>query len=177
VVVCFYALKVAIRTDLILSAEIMVITLGAASAANLATQVGVLSLVAIVITVGVYGLVAGIVKLDDAGLYLSRSAGESMWAGFKRRLGFGLVTLAPYLMRFLSVFGTLAMFMVGGGILSHDIGFIHHLSEVFVGFFVGENSGFVASVLSILFDMLIGMVAGAVVLMIVTVFGSLWSKK
>lgn len=169
-------IKGAIRTDLILSAEIIVITLGAASAASLATQVGVLSLVAIVITVGVYGLVAGIVKLDDAGLALSQSVGESPWDTMKRRLGFGLVALAPYLMRFLSVFGTLAMFMVGGGILSHDIPFVHHLSESFVALFV-ESKGVVASVLAVLFDMVIGMIAGAIVLVIVTFAGSLLSKE
>ena len=168
-------IKGAIRTDLILSAEIIVITLGAASAASLATQVGVLSLVAIVITVGVYGLVAGIVKLDDAGLYLSGSVGESAWANLKRRFGFGLVALAPYLMRFLSVFGTLAMFMVGGGILSHDVPFIHHLSESFVSWFV-EDKGLAASLLAVLFDMVVGMIAGAVILIVVTLLGGVLSK-
>ena len=169
-------IKGAIRTDLILSAEIIVITLGAASAASLATQVGVLSLVAIVITVGVYGLVAGIVKLDDAGLYLSQSAGDSGWAKSKRHFGLGLVALAPYLMRFLSVFGTLAMFMVGGGILTHDIGFLHHLSESFVGFFV-QSQGFAATMLAVLFDMIVGMIAGAIILVIVNLFTKVLSDK
>ena len=169
-------IKGAIRTDLILSAEIIVITLGAASAASLATQVGVLSLVAVVITVGVYGLVAGIVKLDDAGLSLSQSVGKSSWAAFKRRLGFALVTLAPYLMRFLSIFGTLAMFMVGGGILTHDIALLHHLGESFVSWF-GINEGILATVLAVLFDMFVGMAAGAILLVIVTLGAALLSKK
>ena len=107
-------IKGAIRTDFILSAEIIVIALGTAAAASLAMQALVLSVVAIAITVGVYGTVAGIVRMDDAGLYLQQKTSRV----FKTVGGF-LLWLAPKLMKFLSIFGTAAMFLVGGGILIH----------------------------------------------------------
>ncbi len=111
----------AIRTDFILSAEIIVITLGTASEAAFATQALVVSGIALAMTVGVYGLVAGILKLDDAGLHLAEAAGEGAWVRFKRWSGERLVAFAPKLMKTLAVVGTLAMFMVGGGILVHGI--------------------------------------------------------
>ncbi|HOB03477.1 MAG TPA: DUF808 domain-containing protein, partial [Casimicrobium huifangae] len=113
--------KGAIRTDFILSAEIIAITLGTVADKPFATQFTVLAGIAIIMTIGVYGLVAGIVKLDDAGLYLSRAQGEGGWARFKRGLGAAILRAAPYLMRLLSVAGTAAMFLVGGGILTHGI--------------------------------------------------------
>lgn len=116
-------IKGAIRTDFILSAEIIVITLGTVAGAALGQQVAVLVGIGALMTVGVYGLVAGIVKLDDLGLYLSRRGGAL--AG----LGRGLVAGAPYLMKLLSVVGTAAMFLVGGGILGHGIPAVHHLIE------------------------------------------------
>lgn len=112
----------AIRTDFILSAEIIVIALGTVASQPLSTQLAVLALVAVVMTIGVYGLVAGIVKLDDAGLALCRKP-----AAFSQLLGRGLLALAPRLMRLLALAGTVAMFMVGGGILSHGIPLVHHL--------------------------------------------------
>ena len=110
-------IKGAIRTDFILSAEIIVITLGTVAAATFVEQVGVLTSIAAIMTIGVYGLVGGIVKLDDLGLHLHRSAPS----GFKHRLGGWILRGAPYLMKFLSVAGTAAMFLVGGGILVHAI--------------------------------------------------------
>ena len=107
----------AIRTDFILSAEIIVITLGVVADASAATRIAVLALIAIVMTVGVYGLVAGIVRLDDAGRALTARDGQGA-----RALGRALLAFAPRLMKFLSVAGTAAMFMVGGGIVTHAIG-------------------------------------------------------
>lgn len=114
--------KGAIRTDFILSAEIVTIALGTVAGQPLATRIGVLSAVALTMTVGVYGLVAAIVKLDDAGLVLLQSPRAGL-----RRLGQGLLSLAPRLMRFLAVAGTVAMFLVGGGIVVHGWPWLHHL--------------------------------------------------
>jgi len=119
-------IKGAIRTDFILSAEIIVITLGTVAGRDFITQVGVLSAIAAIMTVGVYGLVAGIVKLDDAGLFLSRLPGERATRRFKRALGRGILTAAPWLMKFLAIAGTAAMFLVGGQILVHAIPVMHH---------------------------------------------------
>ncbi len=114
-------IKGAVRTDFILSAEIIVISLGTVAKQAFAVQVGVLIAIAVVMTVGVYGLVAGIVKLDDAGLYLSRREGESGLVRAKRALGRGILRVAPWLMKFLSIAGMVAMFLVGGGILAHNV--------------------------------------------------------
>lgn len=116
-------IKGAIRTDFILSAEIIVITLGTVAGATLTQQIAVLTGIGILMTAGVYGLVAGIVKIDDLGLYLSRRNGAAA------SLGRGLLAGAPWLMKGLSVVGTLAMFLVGGGILSHGVPLLHHLVE------------------------------------------------
>jgi len=122
-------IKGAIRTDFILSAEIVAITLGTVAQSNFATQFTVLSGIAILMTVGVYGLVAGIVKLDDAGLHLSRRRGGGTFAAMQRGLGAAVLRAAPWLMKGLSVAGTAAMFLVGGGILVHGIPALHHLGE------------------------------------------------
>ncbi len=123
-------IKGAIRTDFILSAEIIVIALGTVKGVPMLTQVLVVSGIALVMTIGVYGLVAGIVKLDDAGLHLIQEKASGAWAGFKRALGRGILRVAPYLMKTLSIVGTAAMFLVGGGILVHGIpmayDLIHH---------------------------------------------------
>jgi predicted DNA repair protein MutK len=115
-------IKGAIRTDFILSAEIIAITLGTVAAAQFLTQVAVLSGIALIMTVGVYGLVAGIVKLDDVGLYLSRMSGAGAASALRRGIGRAILTAAPYMMKTLSISGTAAMFMVGGGILVHGTG-------------------------------------------------------
>lgn len=119
----------AIRTDFILSAEIIVIALGATQDAGIGTQTLVVSLVALAATVGVYGLVAGIVKFDDAGLALMRRSGEAPWGRFKQKAGEGILYIAPKIMRLISVVGMAAMFLVGGGILVHGLPFLHHRVE------------------------------------------------
>lgn len=165
-------IKGAIRTDFILSAEIIVITLGTVATAGFMQQVVVLAGIAFIMTVGVYGLVAGIVKIDDAGLYLSRKSGGL------RSIGNVLLTAAPYLMKSLSVIGTAAMFMVGGGILLHGIPAahdgVHHLAEAVRG--VPPVGGLFAAVLPTLLDALAGILAGALVLAGVTLAGRLFKN-
>ena len=148
-------IKGAVRTDFILSAEIVVISLGTVATESLTRQFSVLVAISLLMTVGVYGLVAGIVKLDDAGLWLSRRAGA-----LQQALGRGLLVAAPALMKLLSVVGTAAMFLVGGGILSHGIAPLHHAIEALVAG-VGPV---LALLLPLLADALVGVVAGAVVL-------------
>jgi uncharacterized protein len=148
-------IKGAIRTDFILSAEIIVITLGTVAQSELAVRVGVLAGIAVLMTVGVYGLVAGIVKLDDFGLYLSRRPGASL-----RNLGEALLRLAPWLMRGLSVAGTAAMFLVGGGILVHGIAPLHHA----VAGAAKSMAGWLGHVVSMLLNGIAGIAAGALVL-------------
>jgi predicted DNA repair protein MutK len=122
-------IKGAVRTDFILSAEIIVISLGTVAAAPFMTRMSVLIGIALIMTMGVYGLVAGIVKLDDGGLYLSQRTGDTYAAGVMRAFGAGLLTAAPWLMKGLSVAGTAAMFLVGGGILTHGIPGAHSWIE------------------------------------------------
>ena len=157
-------IKGAIRTDFILSAEIIVITLGTVQASPFITQVSVLVSIALLMTVGVYGLVAGIVKLDDGGLYLSQRAGENSWRVFQRRAGQGILWLAPWLMKGLSVAGTIAMFLVGGGILTHGITPLHHAIEQFLA----KVGGVTATVAPLLIDAAVGLITGALVLLVVT---------
>ncbi|MCG9595983.1 DUF808 domain-containing protein [Vibrio sp. Isolate25] len=116
----------AIRTDFILSAEIIVIALGTVQGHSMLTQIMVVSLIAVLMTIGVYGLVAGIVKLDDLGFYLNRI---SKGTGFMAWIGRGLIIFAPKLMKFLTVVGTAAMFLVGGGIVVHNVPVVHHWIE------------------------------------------------
>jgi len=149
--------KGAVRTDFILSAEIIAITLGTVAGSDFMTRLLVLSGIAVVMTIGVYGLVAGIVKLDDAGLYLSRRS-----AAAARRLGALILAAAPWLMKALSVAGTAAMFMVGGGILSHGIPGLHELvRQALAGL---PAPGMVQGLLSLLADVAVGLVAGSLCL-------------
>ncbi|MGV8803399.1 MAG: DUF808 domain-containing protein [Polaromonas sp.] len=168
-------IKGAVRTDFILSAEIVAITLGTVQTSPFATQVAVLCGIAVAMTVGVYGLVAGIVKLDDGGLYLSQRAGGGVWAGFQRSFGRGILRMAPWLMKGLSVAGTVAMFLVGGGILTHGVGVLHHGIEA-AAQQAGEING-IGAVLEALTPMalnaLVGVVAGALVLLGVTLLARL----
>lgn len=162
-------IKGAIRTDMILSAEIIVLTLGIVAEQTFLTQVLVVSGIAMVMTMGVYGLVAGIVKLDDAGLHLVEREGEGIWVAFLHRLGKGLLVFAPWLMKALAVVGTVAMFMVGGGILVHGI----HILAVGIDTLVALAAPvpglgtFLAAVIPFLAPILVGMVAGALVLLLV----------
>ncbi len=156
-------IKGAIRTDFILSAEIIVITLGTVATASFSNQVMVLTGIAVIMTVGVYGLVAGIVKLDDGGLYLAQCKGSNTLAAFKRKLGFGILSFAPYMMKTLAVVGTAAMFLVGGAILTHGIPAVHHLIEHIAS---TVNNGFVQWLLPTVLNGLFGVVAGALALMV-----------
>ncbi|WP_426340545.1 DUF808 domain-containing protein [Pseudoduganella sp. S-14] len=157
--------KGAVRTDFILSAEIIVIALGTVAAASFLQQLTVLVGIAIVMTIGVYGLVGAIVKMDDAGLYLTQRAGAGVQA-----FGRFLLNAAPKLMKFLSVAGTIAMFMVGGGILTHGIPgaheVIHHAAEAAGS--VGGVGPLLAAVTPSALDTIGGVIAGAVVLAAVT---------
>ncbi|MBO9642083.1 MAG: DUF808 domain-containing protein [Pseudacidovorax sp.] len=153
-------IKGAIRTDFILSAEIIVITLGAVEGQPFLTQLTVLAAIAVLMTVGVYGLVAGIVKLDDLGLWLTRRSGA-----LARAVGRGLVGMAPWLMKALSVLGTAAMFLVGGGILVHGVPAVAHAVEGWAHQF----GGLPGTLLGLLANAAIGIVAGAVVLAVVEV--------
>lgn len=166
-------IKGAIRTDFVLSAEIIVITLGTVHDSQWATQFAVLAGVAFVMTVGVYGLVAGIVKIDDLGLYLSRLPLRGK--PWKQRLGLLILDAAPWLMKALSVLGTAAMFMVGGGILSHGLPFVHELTLAVHQNFSADATGMTSalgSIVTLSLDVLIGVAAGAAVFLLV----SLWHR-
>ena len=164
--------KGAVRTDFILSAEIIAITLGTVAEATLIEQFAVLCGIAVVITAGVYGLVAAIVKLDDAGLYLSQREGEGAGMGLVRSFGNGILKTAPYLMKGLSIVGTIAMFLVGGGILTHGVPVAHHFVE-HAGEVISASSGvaFLGSIAPSLMHGVIGVIAGAIVLAAVKLFG------
>ena len=164
--------KGAIRTDFILSAEIIAITLGTVQSSPMATQVLVLSGIAVVMTLGVYGLVACIVKFDDGGLYMSQIQGETTLAQAQRSLGRGVLRSAPYLMKALSVAGTIAMFLVGGGILTHGFQPVHHAFEA-----LSQSVGATAQpLLSMALDGVFGILAGGVVLLGVKAFQQLKPK-
>ena len=157
-------IKGAIRTDFILSAEIIVIALGSIAGADFITQVGVLVALSLAITVGVYGLVAAIVKMDDLGLYLLRKSLTGNFNRFQKITGRGLLITAPMLMKFLAIVGTIAMFLVGGGILTHNIGVIHHAAEEVI------NAVPLPELLvSIVVDGIAGFIAGALVVALVSV--------
>ncbi|WP_075255931.1 DUF808 domain-containing protein [Herbaspirillum camelliae] len=175
-------IKDAVRTDFILSAEIIAITLGTVAGASLQQQITVLVGIALIMTAGVYGLVAGIVKLDDGGLYLVQHASASAWGRVKAGIGRAVLAAAPKMMRSLSVIGTIAMFMVGGGILTHGLPFAHHAIEAAAVAVegvavIGPVLGAIApAVLNALF----GVLSGAVVLVIVKLAQrvlSLFKKK
>ncbi|ABY99749.1 DUF808 domain-containing protein [Pseudomonas sp. SbB1] len=155
-------IKGAVRTDFILSAEIIAITLGTVADAPLTQQIIVLSGIAIVMTIGVYGLVGGIVKLDDLGLWMTTKASR-----LAQVVGNGILQAAPYMMKSLSVIGTAAMFLVGGGILVHGIAPLHHAIEAF-----SEGCG--GALTGALLNGVAGVVAGAVVLAVVAAAGKLW---
>ncbi|HCE4571365.1 TPA: DUF808 domain-containing protein [Vibrio parahaemolyticus] len=161
----------AIRTDFILSAEIIVIALGTVTGASLVTQVLVVSLIAVIMTIGVYGLVAGIVKLDDLGFYLEiRSKGK----GWMAKVGSALVAFAPKLMKLLTIVGTAAMFLVGGGIVVHNVPAIHHFVEPIIMNFSGHSVA--TAILPILLNGIIGFVAGLIVVAVWTVVEKLRGK-
>lgn len=167
-------IKGAVRTDFILSAEIVVITLGTVATATLMTKVSVLSVIAIVMTIGVYGLVGMIVKIDDLGLYLTEQS-----TSFKQTIGRGLLAFAPILMKLLSIVGTIAMFLVGGGIINHTIPLLHHLTENTVDHVetIPAVGNIIGALTPMLVNFAIGLVAGAIVLLIVSLIQKMWPKK
>ncbi|KZE25738.1 DUF808 domain-containing protein [Cronobacter sakazakii] len=159
--------KGAVRTDFILSAEIVAITLGIVAEAPLLNQVLVLSGIAVLVTLGVYGIVGVIVKLDDMGYWLAdkRSA-------LARGVGKGLLVTAPWLMKALSVLGTIAMFLVGGGIVVHGIAPLHHGIE----HWAQSLGGVGAAVMPTVLNLVLGFILGAVVLAVVSLIGRLRGK-
>ena len=161
-------IKGAVRTDFVLSAEIIVIALGVVGGLALGTQVAVLVSIAIMMTIGVYGLVAGIVKLDDLGLWLCRRANAIAHA-----VGGAILWATPWLMRALSVIGTAAMFLVGGGILSHGLPWVHHLIEALTSGFTGLAGALLPSAL----DGVVGLVVGALVLLLVSLVKRIFPGK
>ncbi len=161
-------IKGAIRTDFILSAEIIAITLGVVAAASIGMQFAVLSVVAVAVTVVVYGLVAGIVKLDDVGLYLSQKD-----SALAQRVGNGILWLAPYLMKTLSIFGTIAMFLVGGGILVHGIPPVYKAIEHFAVDFGGLS----ATLIPMLANGLFGLLSGALLVAVLTPVLRMWEAR
>jgi predicted DNA repair protein MutK len=162
----------AIRTDFVLSAEIIAISLGEVAEAAFLTRVIVLVGIAVIMTVGVYGFVAGIVKLDDLGTLLTRAKGTGGVARGKRNLGRMLLRSAPYLMKGLTIAGTAAMFLVGGGILTHGLGPVHHWIET-----VSHFAGSLGPLLTMLLNALFGIIAGAIVLGGVSLIGRIRAKS
>jgi hypothetical protein len=163
-------IKGAVRTDFILSGEIIVITLGTVAGADFPQQVLVVAGIALIMTIGVYGLVAGIVKLDDLGLYLSEQRSALVQA-----VGKAIVYAAPYLMKTLSVVGTAAMFMVGGGILVHGLPAVKHGVEA-LAHFAGDlpNAGVILGPLSTTaLNAVFGILAGLVIVGVVKAFTAL----
>lgn len=166
----------AIRTDFVLSAEIIAITLGTVATEAFGVQVAVLSGIGVIMTAGVYGIVAGIVKLDDVGLFLSKRSGSNALSKIQRGIGTSILLAAPYLMKGLSIAGTAAMFIVGGGILTHGVpimsewihGLEHEAGTIpSIGWIVG-------GVTPTLLNGLVGVLAGALVLVGVTIASRAW---
>lgn len=159
-------IKGAIRTDFVLSAEIIVIALGTVAGQPFMSQVAVLVGIGIIMTVGVYGFVAGIVKMDDLGLYLLTKG-----SGFAKTIGRGLLIAAPKLMKTLTVVGTVAMFLVGGSILVHGVPPVHHGIE-----HLAEGYGAVSGLVTMLLEAVVGVLAGAVALVVMHFGGKLLGK-
>lgn len=166
--------KGAIRTDFILSAEIIVISLGTVAAATLTVKIATLCFIAILMTVGVYGFVAMIVKIDDLGLYLVEKT-----SSVKQTIGRGLLAFAPKLMRTLTIVGTIAMFLVGGGIINHGIPLFHHFSEDSVDYVehIPAVGNIVGALTPTLINFVIGFIAGLVVLLIVMMTKKVFNKS
>ncbi len=162
-------IKGAIRTDAILSAEIIVIALGTVQDSTMGTQIAVLTTIAALVTIGIYGLVAGIVKLDDAGVYLLQQSSKA-----KQAFGGFILRLAPRLMKALSVLGTAAMFLVGGGILVHGIPpaaeALHLLEEAVHG-------GLLGGLVAIVFNGIVGVIAGAIIVGVQSLFTRIFASR
>ena len=166
--------KGAIRTDFILSAEIVVISLGTVATASFITQLSVLSVIAIAMTVGVYGFVALIVKIDDIGLHLTEQR-----SNLKQKIGRGLLVFALILMKTLTIVGTIAMFLVGGGIINHAVPWMHHFSEDTVEYVqeIPSIGNIVGALAPTSLNLLIGFIAGLLVLLAVNMVKKIWPKS
>ncbi len=163
-------IKGAVRTDFILSAEIIAIALGVVAEAEFSTRVAVLSVVGLGITVGVYGLVAMIVKLDDVGLWLTNRGDDQTAAALGRFIGRAILWVAPKLMKLLSILGTAAMFLVGGGILVHGVHWLEeqaHALEVWLPS-LGAVGTWLLPLSSSLYSGLVGIVAGGITVAVVS---------
>jgi predicted DNA repair protein MutK len=159
--------KGAVRTDFVLSAEIIAITLGAVADTSMPVRVGVLVGIALIMTAGVYGLVAAIVKLDDLGLHLQKRDN-----GIARAIGRAIVTAAPWLMKLLSVAGTAAMFLVGGGIIVHGLPVLHNAGDA-----LSATVGILGGLTPLLFDAVVGLAAGAIVVGVVAAIKRVWPRR
>lgn len=171
-------IKGAIRTDFILSTEIIVIVLGTVQDSSMAVQIAVVSGMALFITVGVYSLVAGIVKIDDVGLYLNKVPGVDAWGRICRKVGAGLLILAPLLMKTLSVVGTAAMFLVGGGILVHGLPGSHELTHYLVEPVqsIPLVGGVISALMPTIMNAVIGVLAGGLLVSMASVGKDLIAK-
>lgn len=167
-------IKGAIRTDFVLSAEIIVIILGTLQGEPFVTQLTVLCLLAFGFTLAVYGFVAAIVKIDDAGLYLIKTATASAFGKIKKSIGNGLLAFAPFLMKALSFVGTIAMFMVGGGILLHGIPgaeeSVHHFAE-------GFDISLVTALLPMFAGAVVGLISGGLLVALMTLFTKITQQE
>jgi predicted DNA repair protein MutK len=159
--------KGAVRTDFVLSAEIIAITLGAVVDTSMPARIGVLVGIAFIMTAGVYGLVAAIVKLDDLGLHLQERDN-----GIARAIGRAIVTAAPWLMKLLSVAGTVAMFLVGGGIIVHGLTVLHHAGDA-----LSARVGTLGGLTPLLFDAVVGLAAGATAVGVVSFIKRVWPRR
>ncbi len=159
--------KGAVRTDFVLSAEIIAITLGAVVDTSMPARIGVLVGIAFIMTAGVYGLVAAIVKLDDLGLHLQERDNR-----IARTIGRVIVNAAPWLMKLLSVAGTVAMFLVGGGIIVHGLTVLHHAGDA-----LSARVGTLGGLTPLLFDAVVGLAAGATVVGVVTFIKRVWRRR
>jgi predicted DNA repair protein MutK len=171
-------IKGAIRTDFILSAEIIVIALGTVQGEAMGTQIAVVAGIALFMTIGVYALVAGIVKLDDAGLHLVKAGSANLWGRYRRFVGRSLLRLAPYLMKTLSIVGTAAMFLVGGGILMHGLPYAPVVLTAVLDSVreIAAVGGILVVVAPIIVNALAGVVAGGLVLAVVLLARKITSK-
>ena len=166
----------AIRTDFVLSAEIVVIVLGTVREESFEMQLMVLSALAMLITIGVYGLVALIVKLDDLGLYLLRKSVSGSFNRLQRATGRALLIFAPQMMKMLAIVGTVAMFLVGGGILVHSFQDLHHQITTLITSLSTTIWEGLSSILPVIFDGLTGIIAGGLVLLTVSLCTFSWKR-
>jgi len=171
-------IKGAIRTDFILSAEIIIIALGTIADKDISTQISVLVFVAILMTVGVYGLVAGIVKIDDGGFALIKDKSTSLWGKFKRGLGQFMIGFAPKLMKFLAVAGTVAMWLVGGSLITHGVHIMHAYINTAAEFIAKTPlvGNILAAITPLSIDLIVGFTLGALLVFMELIFNKL-SKR